>query len=65
MFLQQTFTSVGKVLPAPVAPLVIAELHADLTWVGVYLNEGCHGYRSQMCSLQACPMALQPHGPQP
>jgi hypothetical protein len=31
MFLQQTFTSVGKVLPALVAPLVIAELHADLT----------------------------------
>src|SRR5258707_6326896 len=36
MFLQQTFASVGKVVPAVVAPLVIAELHADPAWVGVY-----------------------------
>ena len=36
MFLQQTFASVGKVLPAVLAPLVIAELHADSAWVGVY-----------------------------
>jgi MFS family permease len=36
MFAQQTFASVGKVLPALVAPLVIAELHADPAWVGVY-----------------------------
>src|SRR6266851_2498443 len=36
MFLQQTFASVGKVLPAVVAPLVIAELYADPAWVGVY-----------------------------
>jgi MFS family permease len=36
MFLQQTFASVGKVLPAVVAPLIIAEFHADPAWVGVY-----------------------------
>ena len=36
MFLQQTFASVGKVLPAVLAPPVIAELHADPAWVGVY-----------------------------
>src|SRR5260221_9714305 len=36
MFVQQTFASVGKVLPAVLAPLVIAELHADPAWVGVY-----------------------------
>ena len=36
MFVQQTFASVCKVLPAVVAPLVIAELHADPAWVGVY-----------------------------
>src|SRR5437899_11938689 len=36
MFLQQNFASVGKVLPAVVAPLVIAELDADPAWVGVY-----------------------------
>jgi hypothetical protein len=29
MFLQQTFASVGKVLPAVIAPLVLAELDAD------------------------------------
>jgi hypothetical protein len=36
MFLQETFASVGKVLPAVVAPLVIAEFDADPAWVGVY-----------------------------
>src|SRR3984893_15631673 len=36
MFLLQTFASVGKVLPAVVAPLVIAEFDADPAWVGVY-----------------------------
>src|SRR5258708_32236240 len=36
MFVQQTFASVGKTLPAVVAPLVLAEAHADPAWVGVY-----------------------------
>jgi MFS family permease len=36
MFLQQTCGSVGRVLPAVLAPLIIAELHADPSWVGVY-----------------------------
>ena len=36
MFLQQTFASVGKVLPAVTAPLVLAELGTDPAWVGVY-----------------------------
>src|SRR5437764_3445779 len=36
MFVQQTFASVGKTLPAVLAPLVIAELHADPAWIGVY-----------------------------
>ena len=38
MFGQQTFASVGKTLPAIVAPLVIAELHADPAWVGIYFG---------------------------
>src|SRR3954470_3645351 len=38
MFVQQTFASVGKVLPAVIAPLVIGELHADPAWVGVYFG---------------------------
>jgi MFS family permease len=36
MFMQQTFASVGKTLPAIVAPLVIAELAVDPAWVGIY-----------------------------
>jgi MFS family permease len=36
MFLQQTCGSVGRVLPAVLAPLIILELHADPAWVGVY-----------------------------
>jgi MFS family permease len=36
MFLQQTCGSVGRVLPAVLAPLIIVELHADPAWIGVY-----------------------------
>ncbi len=36
MFLQQTCGSVGRVLPAVLAPLIIQELNADAAWVGVY-----------------------------
>src|SRR3954449_259141 len=36
MFSQQTCGSVGRVLPAVLAPLIIMELHADPSWVGVY-----------------------------
>jgi Major Facilitator Superfamily len=38
MFLQQTCGSVGRVLPAVLAPLIILELHADPSWVGVYFG---------------------------
>lgn len=38
MFLQQACGSVGRVLPAVLAPLVISELHADPSWVGVYFG---------------------------
>ena len=38
MFLQQTCGSVGRVLPAVLAPLIIAELRADPAWVGVYFG---------------------------
>jgi MFS family permease len=50
MFLQQTFASVGKVLPAVVAPLVIAELDADPAWVGVYYGvAAASSLFAQMC----------------
>ncbi len=38
MFLQQTCGSVGRVLPAVLAPLIIHELRADPSWVGVYFG---------------------------
>jgi hypothetical protein len=38
MFLQQTCGSVGRVLPAVLAPLIIAELHGDPAWVGIYFG---------------------------
>jgi nitrate/nitrite transporter NarK len=38
MFLQQTCGSVGRVLPAVLAPLIIRQLHADPSWVGVYFG---------------------------
>ena len=38
MFLQQTCGSVGRVLPAVLAPLIILELHADPSWVGAYFG---------------------------
>ena len=50
MFLQQTFASVGKVLPAVIAPLVIVELNADPAWVGVYYGVAAAGSLIvQMC----------------
>ena len=38
MFLQQTCGSVGRALPAVLAPLIILELHADASWIGVYFG---------------------------
>lgn len=38
MFLQQTCGSVARVLPAVLAPLIILELNADPSWVGVYFG---------------------------
>ena len=37
-FLQQTFVSIGKVLPAVLAPMIIAEMAYDPSWVGVYFG---------------------------
>ena len=38
MFLQQTFVSIGKVLPAVLAPVIIADLHFDPALVGIYFG---------------------------
>jgi MFS family permease len=38
MFAQQTFASIGRGLPAVVAPAVIAELKFDPAWFGIYVS---------------------------
>ncbi|MGE4043868.1 MAG: MFS transporter [Acetobacteraceae bacterium] len=38
MFLQQTFVSIGRVLPAVLAPVIIKDLSLDPAWVGVYFS---------------------------
>ena len=38
MFLQQTFVSIGKVLPAVLASVIIADLNFDPAWVGIYFS---------------------------
>jgi MFS family permease len=38
MFMQQTFASIGRGLPAVVAPAVIADLHYDPAWFGIYVS---------------------------
>jgi MFS family permease len=38
MFAQQTFASIGRGLPAVVAPAVIADLHIDPAWFGTYVS---------------------------
>ncbi|WP_187830071.1 MFS transporter [Siccirubricoccus phaeus] len=38
MFAQQTFASIGRGLPAVVAPVVIADLHLDAAWLGTYFS---------------------------
>lgn len=38
MFLQQTFVSIGRVLPAVIAPIIIEDMHVDPAWVGVYFG---------------------------
>ena len=37
-FLHQTFVSIGRVLPAVVAPVIIADLKIDPAWIGVYFG---------------------------
>lgn len=43
MFLQQTFVSIGRVMPAVIAPLIIADLRIDPAMLGVYygINAFC------------------------
>ena len=38
MFLQQTFVSIGRVLPAVIAPVILLDMDLDPAWVGVYFG---------------------------
>jgi MFS family permease len=38
MFLQQTFVAIGKILPAVIAPAIVADLEYDPAWVGAYFG---------------------------
>jgi MFS family permease len=38
MFVQQTFVALGRALPAVIAPAIIADLHLDAAWIGVYFG---------------------------
>ena len=38
MFIQQTFASIGKILPAVIAPAILLDLHFDPAWVGAYFG---------------------------
>jgi MFS family permease len=68
MFLQQTLASVGKVLPAVIAPLVLAEFAADPAWVGVYFGlaaaaalvaqMGCGSFITRYGALRMSQVAL-------
>ena len=38
MFMQQTFVAIGKILPAVIAPAIVADLEYDPAWVGAYFG---------------------------
>lgn len=38
MFLQQTFISLGRALPAVIAPAIISDLQIDAAWIGIYFG---------------------------
>ena len=49
MFLQQTFVSIGRVLPAVLAPVIIEDMQYDPAWVGVYFGvTACAALLAQM-----------------
>ena len=68
-FLQQTFVSIGKVLPAVLAPMIIAELAYDPSWIGVYFGltsvfaliaqMGCGSFIMRHGPLRMSQMALE------
>jgi MFS family permease len=60
MFLQQTFVSIGRVMPAVIAPVILADLHYDPAMVGVYFGvTACAALLAQV----GCGSFILRHGP--
>jgi MFS family permease len=68
MFVQQTFTALGKVLPAVIAPAIFDDLKIDPAWLGIYfalsaacaliVQTGCGSFILRYGSLRMSQFAL-------
>ena len=68
MFLQQTFVSLGRSLPAVIAPAIITDLRIDPAWIGIYFSLtafaslvvqlGCGGFIVRHGALRMSQVAL-------
>ena len=68
MFFQQSFVTIGKVLPAILAPAIFADLSIDTSWLGVYVaiiatvaltvQAGCGSFIIKFGSLRVSQISL-------
>lgn len=68
MFLQQTFASIARSLPAVIAPAIIADLLIDPAWIGIYfginamaslvVQLGCGGFIVRYGALRMSQVSL-------
>ncbi len=68
MFLQQTFASIARSLPAVIAPAIIADLLLDPAWIGIYfginalaslvVQLGCGGFIVRYGALRMSQVSL-------
>lgn len=68
MFLQQTFISIGRALPAVIAPAIIADLRISPAWIGIYFGVtacaslvvqlGCGGFIVRYGALRMSQVSL-------
>ena len=68
MFLQQTFISIGRALPAVIAPAIIADLLISPAWIGIYFGVtacaslvvqlGCGGFIVRYGALRMSQVSL-------
>ena len=60
MFIQQSFVTLGKVLPAVLAPVIFFELPIDPSWLGVYVGMIAG---SSLIVQAGCGSVIARHGP--